>query len=146
MSVRKRTRTILGGAAALALAVTAAPAAEEDIYSAGYMVQGCRAALNSSPTQSRDMAERAALCGGVIAGMSNMGALVRSALLIYPRPADDSQQNFFRKLMCVDVPGEAPISQLVGVVIFYIDGRPARLHEPFMVLALEALRAAWPCK
>jgi hypothetical protein len=26
------------------------------------------------------------------------------------------------------------------------DDRPARLHEDFRVLALEALQAAWPCK
>jgi len=33
-----------------------------------------------------------------------------------------------------------------GVVVKYIDARPARLHENFEKLAREALRAAFPCK
>jgi hypothetical protein len=32
------------------------------------------------------------------------------------------------------------------VVAQYIDGKPARLHESFIMLASEALRSAWPCK
>ena len=35
--------------------------------------------------------------------------------------------------------------QIVRVVVQYIDRRPARLHEDFRALAVEALRAAWPC-
>jgi hypothetical protein len=37
------------------------------------------------------------------------------------------------------------LNQQVKVVISYIEARPARMHEPFRDLALEALRAAWPC-
>jgi hypothetical protein len=37
------------------------------------------------------------------------------------------------------------IGQGVRVVVKYIDERPARHHEDFRALALEALRAAWPC-
>jgi Rap1a immunity proteins len=33
----------------------------------------------------------------------------------------------------------------VAVVIKYIEARPERMHEPFADLALEALKAAWPC-
>jgi hypothetical protein len=36
--------------------------------------------------------------------------------------------------------------QALQVVIAYIDARPARLHESFYALALEALRNAWPCR
>jgi len=36
--------------------------------------------------------------------------------------------------------------QTVQVVMAYIDSRPARLHESFYALALEALRNAWPCR
>jgi Rap1a immunity proteins len=36
--------------------------------------------------------------------------------------------------------------QMLRVVVQYIDARPARLHEDFKLLALEALNAAWPCK
>ena len=35
--------------------------------------------------------------------------------------------------------------QGVRVVVAYIEARPARMHEDFRVLALEALREAWPC-
>jgi Rap1a immunity proteins len=37
-------------------------------------------------------------------------------------------------------------SQVMKVVVKYIDGRPEKLHEKFAPLALEALQAAWPCK
>jgi len=35
--------------------------------------------------------------------------------------------------------------QAVTAVVKYIDDRPARMHENFRRLALEALQAAWPC-
>jgi hypothetical protein len=41
---------------------------------------------------------------------------------------------------------EAINSQAVRIVVQFIDARPARLHERFTLLALEALTAAWPCK
>jgi hypothetical protein len=34
---------------------------------------------------------------------------------------------------------------MVRVVVAYIEARPARVHEDFRNLALEALREAWPC-
>jgi hypothetical protein len=37
-------------------------------------------------------------------------------------------------------------SQISRVVVQYIDARPARMHEDFRELALEAMKAAWPCK
>jgi hypothetical protein len=43
-------------------------------------------------------------------------------------------------------PSEVTSGQMVRVVVQYIDRRPARMHENFKKLALEALTAAWPCK
>lgn len=43
-------------------------------------------------------------------------------------------------------PDGATAGQKRSVVIAYIDARPARLHEDFRALALEALKAAWPCR
>lgn len=40
----------------------------------------------------------------------------------------------------------ASTGQAVAIVMKYIDGRPAREQDNFIVLALEALRATWPCK
>jgi Rap1a immunity proteins len=37
------------------------------------------------------------------------------------------------------------LQQSVRVIVKYIEDRPARMHEPFVRLAGEALRAAWPC-
>jgi hypothetical protein len=43
-------------------------------------------------------------------------------------------------------PAEATNGQLARVVVQYIDARPARMHEDFRKFALEAMKAAWPCK
>jgi hypothetical protein len=37
-------------------------------------------------------------------------------------------------------------SQMLRVVIVYIEARPQQQHEDFVPLANEALTAAWPCK
>ncbi len=42
-------------------------------------------------------------------------------------------------------PVSASINQTKKVVLKYIEDRPERLHEPFVFLAVEALRKAWPC-
>jgi hypothetical protein len=42
--------------------------------------------------------------------------------------------------------GQTTVAQQVRIVAAYIDARPNRLHEDFRVLALEALKDAWPCK
>jgi Rap1a immunity proteins len=43
-------------------------------------------------------------------------------------------------------PSGANYGQSTQVIVQYIDQRSARMHEEFIVLAIEALRAAWPCK
>ena len=43
-------------------------------------------------------------------------------------------------------PREVTLGQIVRVVVQYIDSRPARMHEDFRVLAVEAMKAAWPCQ
>jgi hypothetical protein len=43
------------------------------------------------------------------------------------------------------LPKGSTVGQAVRVVVQYIDSQPARLHEDFIDLAAEALRAAWPC-
>ena len=43
-------------------------------------------------------------------------------------------------------PAEVTVGQMIRVVVRYIDERPARLHENFLILADEAMRAAWPCR
>ena len=42
-------------------------------------------------------------------------------------------------------PTGSNVGQALRIVVQYIDQRPARMHEDFMRLAMEALAAAWPC-
>jgi hypothetical protein len=43
-------------------------------------------------------------------------------------------------------PQGVTIGQAVAVVVKYIEARPERMHEHFGMLAIEAMREAWPCK
>ena len=43
------------------------------------------------------------------------------------------------------VPAGTTSQQVTGIVVQYIDGQPARIHEDFNRFAVEALRANWPC-
>jgi hypothetical protein len=43
------------------------------------------------------------------------------------------------------VPPGTTSQQATDVVVRYIDGHPRRIHEDFNPLAVEALRANWPC-
>src|ERR1700753_2318309 len=42
-------------------------------------------------------------------------------------------------------PDGVTIAQTKTVITKYIEDRPQRLHEPFVSLAIDAVRAAWPC-
>jgi hypothetical protein len=43
-------------------------------------------------------------------------------------------------------PENATIGQGVRVVLAYLEKNPAELHQPFVFLATDGLREAWPCK
>ena len=43
------------------------------------------------------------------------------------------------------LPTGTTIDQRIRVVAQYVDSQPARLHEDFLSLAIEALQKAWPC-
>ena len=43
------------------------------------------------------------------------------------------------------VPAGTTAQQAAGIVVQYIDGQPARIHEDFNRFAVEALRSSWPC-
>jgi Rap1a immunity proteins len=94
-------------------------ASAEDVTSANYLMPGCRAVL-LDPTPPQHVFE-AGYCLGVVVGLKYSGRNV-----------------------CP--PKRATNQQVLRVVLKYIDDRPQRQNENFMDLALEALRAAWPCK
>jgi len=134
MSVRKHTWTILAGGAAFAFIGTTAA---EDTSSANYILPGCQDFLGLKQPYTG----RQGFCAGTVAGISFVGKDLRRL-----RPAYPSESDAVTWLYCLDIPEKVTLMQLVRSVIAYIEDRPARMHEPFVALALEALRTAWPCK
>ena len=53
---------------------------------------------------------------------------------------------FSRSRFGICIPDGADVGEAVRVIILYIEQRPARMHERFDVLALEALQHVWPCR
>ncbi len=121
---------------ALALTVTAATGAEENknTDSANYMLPICRELVNGKSGGEQGY------CAGVVDGIAYMGFLVRTMGKLSP-PGETMPRQ-----LCLNVPDEVTIRQMVRVVIVYIEARPALMHTSFRGLALEALRASWPCK
>jgi hypothetical protein len=110
--------------AALALAVMTAPAgAQEDTSSANYMLPHCKSVLSDTP-------RKGTFTGGVCAGSITAFGFVSRSL--------DGEFRF-----CF--PEGVINDQMFRVVVSYIEARPSRMHEDWRVLALEALREAWPC-
>ena len=99
------------------LATCGVSLAQEDPYSANDVMPGCREAENRT-----DATFRRGLCMGIVSTIGTAGLLPGIC-----RP--ENVTNF----------------QVIRVVVKYIDDRPERQHENFKVLAIEALRAAWPC-
>jgi hypothetical protein len=105
--------------AALAQPDVKSAKAQPDVKSANFLMRGCRnTAKYLSPTYL------SGVCDGSVGVLMSLG----------------------REFLGFCPPAEATRSQGVFVVVQYIDGQPARLHENFEALATEALRAAWPCK
>jgi hypothetical protein len=116
----------------LALATTAAGAAEVDYlagHSANNILPSCKIFIdggNSTPTV--DTASAYFYCYGVIDSLVLLSPVLRD-------PAT-----------CFKLPDPVMIDQVAKVIVRYIEAHPARTHELFHYLALEALHDAWPCK
>jgi hypothetical protein len=108
------------GLAMLALTATAAHPAEDKHLSANEILPGCKALLGEK-ILSTDFSQ--GRCAGILIG------LVYSA-----------------RIYGACVPADAPGGQLLRVAVTYIDRQPERWHEDFRLLALEAMKRAWPCK
>jgi hypothetical protein len=114
-----KRREIVRTTTAITAALMLTPAvAQPDINSANYRMQGCRDFVNQS---SGDF--DAGICVGIM-----------NALIFVGIP------------LGICKPTQATIGEAIRVVVQYIDARPARLHEDFDMLAIEALRKAWPCQ
>jgi hypothetical protein len=109
-------------AVAILLALTM-PASAEDLDSANHILPGCKGFLSRGSTPTLIESLQQGRCLGFIQG------------LVHGVGGKD---------FCL--PKGVIAAQGVAVVIKYIEGRPERMHEQFGDLALEALKAAWPCK
>jgi hypothetical protein len=101
-----------------AMALLAQPGAAVGQMSANDVMPGCRELANE--TGKNPVLQ--GYCRGVVQGLLSFGDLVG-----------------------ICRPNQASIAQAARVVTLYIDQRPAKIHEDFTDLALEALRHAWPC-
>ena len=107
----------------LAMSVTRAHS-ETDTSSAHALMPGCRNFL--APPKAEDL----------------MAILIRGVCIGEVQGVWDTAV----ALVGVCSPPQVTSGEAVRVVVQYIDARPARMHEPFDLLALEALTAAWPCR
>jgi hypothetical protein len=118
-------KTIFGTLAILAALMTSSAAADQPDISANYYLQGCREFSALQPVMSDLIGQ--GVCVGMLQGLHYVANVM---------PASESS--------C----GPATITnrQTVTVVVQWLDRHPARWHEPFAKLALEAMHEAWPCK
>ena len=121
-----RHRRLLAATALVAIGTGlhgSAMAQSPDVRSANYMLPGCRELVQNPGVGDRIFFQ--GLCMGVVGSVAVFGKQGQIGV-------------------CVP-PGVQP-QQSVRVVVAYIDSRPARMHEDFYNLAVEALREAWPCR
>jgi hypothetical protein len=93
--------------------------------SADDVMPGCRdaaALITFSNALSEEQVSLMGFCAGIIVGLSFIG-----------------------EAYGICVPAGTSAQQTTSVIVQYIDGQPARIHEDFNTFAVEALRANWPC-
>ncbi len=110
-------RTLLAPLFLIASVSVAAGQPTGDTNSANWIMPGCLGTSNDF---------RKGVCFGEVGGLLAVGELLPSEQRFCP-------------------PARATHTQSVQVVVAYIQQNPARMHELFVDLAIEALRRAWPC-
>jgi Rap1a immunity proteins len=129
-------RTIIC-AALTALAITAANAAVvEDVHSARSMLPYCKLTSKQTMANTRN-ALMYGQCFGMISGVVMMMEVLRHAQAAGKAQLDPA--------LCVAIPGDTTILQLVDAVVSYGDTHPDQTGERLEVLAFAAFREAWPC-
>jgi Rap1a immunity proteins len=113
---------LLRGIALIAAMILTCEVAFAKDYSGNDMILHCRELVGNVPKEGSSWYQRG-LCDGAIDALSYVSQGINSC---FPQGVTNKQ--------------------LRQVVAQYIDKQPARLHEPFNKLALEALHEAWPCK
>jgi hypothetical protein len=96
--------------------------AAPDVGSGNYMLQHCQHYISSNRYDVWD-----GECGGTINTLLFLGNALPEGF----------------KVCC---PKGATSEQAARVIVSYMQSNPETLHEPFQILAMQALRKAWPCK
>ncbi len=127
--------TICG--ALVMLTITTANAAEEDTTSASYLLPFCKLTKEQAESTPRN-ALNAGRCMGTVEGVGQTFRLLNEA-----QAAGSVQLD---PLLCTSIPPGITTQQLVDVVVAYGETFPELTRRPFTVLAMSAIRVAWPCK
>jgi Rap1a immunity proteins len=127
--------TLLG--AVIAVTITTTNAAVEDTNSADFMLPFCRLTQKEMGADINKAANHGR-CLGVVEGVSRMFSLLEEAQAAGAARLDP--------LLCTAIPANITNEQLVSVVVEYVEAFPELTHRPFPVVAMSAIRLAWPCK
>lgn len=101
----------------LTLIVLPAHAAGQN-YSANAYLPGCEELIEEK------INAEVGRCMGVVEGLAILGQV--------------------NNLWCA--PNDTTTGQWVRVIVKYVHSKPERMHEDFRLLAIEALKKAWPCR
>jgi hypothetical protein len=114
---------------ALSATQVAAAAGTDDLATGDDVLKECRAAISPTPATLGDnpvqSSLRLGLCIGVVSAVHTI--------------ARD------QRLICIPT-AAMPTLHVIRVVVAYVEARPQRLHEPFVLLAYDAVAHAWPCR
>jgi hypothetical protein len=118
------------------------------------LVAGLVLLIGSAPTRAASANEVLPACKLYISITDRQGAANGSEIALLMNAGeclgviyallDVSQALTERLKFCPPIQFDAP--QGVRTVIKYIEAKPARARDDFTVIALEALRAMWPCR
>ena len=108
----------------VALLVTAPAEAQ----TARSLLEGCRQFLDKAPV-GKDLVVlyNGGICSGIVTAIFHLGPQLQSGARFCAPP-------------------KATMGDAMRVVLAYIDARPKQQETPFNILALAALRDAWPCQ
>jgi hypothetical protein len=115
----------------------ATAAAEEDTHSAHFMLPYCK--LGSRQTMANP---RNALIYGQCFGMIS-GIVMMTEVLRQGRAAGKAELD---PALCVELPGDMTILQLIDRVVKYGDAHPEQARDKFEFVAFNALHDAFACK
>lgn len=124
-------------AAAFAMTTLDAPRAAEDVHSARSMLPFCKLSERQSMASSRN-AMMYGQCFGMVSGVVMMTEVLRQARATGKAELDP--------MLCVDIPPNTTILQLIDAVVKYGESHPDQTGERFEAVAFGAFRSAWPCR